>query len=96
MQANVDIPIISSIFRSTKSLYHNWQPLHHLSSAHSLKYDHEASIFFITTTAEFTEFSAHEVQEIFHHCHIIVTGPAPRDFQFDHAGLSMLGCLTTP
>jgi hypothetical protein len=96
MQANIDIPIVSSIFRSTKSLYRHGRPLHHLSSARSRKYDHEASIFFVTTAAEFTQFSAREVQEIFRHRHIVVTGPAPRDFQFDRAGLSMLGCLTTP
>jgi len=80
--------------QSVTSRYQDGKPLHHLKSARSLKYDPNASQFFVVSREELEAMSGKEIQEVFRHRHILVPGH-PTDFAFDRKGLSQLGGLKT-
>ena len=76
-------------------LYRDGRPRHHEEGAASLEYDplSGTSAFFVTTIDEFENFGGEEVQEIFRNRHILIPGPAPKDFRFNLQGLANLGSL---
>jgi hypothetical protein len=77
-------------------LYQNGRPLHHLDSARAVHSDllDGRSAFFVTTEAEFQKLKGDQIQAIFRDRHIVIPGPPPDDFHFDHQGLAALGSLT--
>jgi hypothetical protein len=94
MQAQVEYDILRNIQASVKGMYKNGKPLHHLDSARSTVYSSDSSNFFVTTMEDFQRLTAHEVQEIFRHRHILIPGTPPKNVKFDRAGLSNLSSLT--
>ena len=74
-------------------LFKDGKPLHHLDSARALKYDSQASQFFVTSAEIFEKLQPEEVQNIFRDRHILIPGSASECIEFDHHGLATVGSL---
>lgn len=57
--------------------------------------DPQKSAFFVMTEGEFKSSTIEEIQDIFQHKHILVTGMHSETLQFDSRGLSSLTRLST-
>jgi hypothetical protein len=95
-QAKIEFALLKSVHSAVERLYQDGKPLHHLRSAEEIEYHPDVSQFFITTQAALESLTAMEVQRLFRHRHILVSGSPTRDFNFDRRGLAKLGSLTAP
>ena len=68
-------------------------PPHHHPSAQNIDGPHGSAIY-ITTHQKAALLTPLQVQEIFRHRHIVITGEEQPNSQFDREALSKLGSLT--
>ena len=74
-KTEIEYPIIRKLQQSIEARYIDGHPPHHHISAWEKGYDHKSpppSSIFVCNFEEFNKISAKEIQEIFHHRHILV------------------------
>jgi hypothetical protein len=92
-QAFREYPVLKDIIEMVEKAYVDGVPLHHLLPARSRNFDPLASSIFIIPWAEFMKMPNVEIQQIFRHRHILVTGTPTDPMNFDEEGLSTLAPL---
>jgi hypothetical protein len=93
-QADVEYTLLEGIKQGIKSLYRHGIPLHHLPEARLPETPTNGSSIFVVTFKDFKKLSSFQIQSIFHHRHILVTGAPVQSHKFDEEGLATLGSLT--
>jgi len=68
-------------------------PPHQLPEARETKCSNQRSHLFVTTPDMLGRLTPVQIQDIFRHRHILVTGEHPSDSTFDREALSRLGSL---
>jgi hypothetical protein len=79
---------------SSPSGFRDGLPLHLHQSARSKKYSPEASSIFVVNFKDFQMMTAKEIQDIFHHCHILIHNSPIKASEFNLEVLEILGLLT--
>ena len=92
-QAFREYPVLTDIIEMVEKGYIDGVPKHCLPTALSRKFDPMASAIFIVQWADFIKMPTLEIQELFQHRHILVTGTPTTPMNFDEEGLSTLAPL---
>jgi hypothetical protein len=92
-QAFHEYPVLKDIIEMVEKAYVNGVPPHCLPPSRSHNFDPMASSIFIIQWAEFMKMRNLEIQQIFRHRHILVTGTPTDPMNFDEEGLSTLAPL---
>lgn len=95
-QVDHEFSLLEEIQTSVERIYKDGRPLHHLPSARSKVYTPDVSSIFVVDAAEFMKMSAHEIQGIFRHRHILVLDVPTEHMEFDLEALSTLGSMLLP
>jgi hypothetical protein len=92
-QAAIEYALLADIHKNIESQYQSDRPPHHQPNATMQEYRPEASQFFVTTAEIFGKLGGEDIQEIFRHRHIVISGSSSEGLRFDHHGLASLGSL---
>jgi hypothetical protein len=79
---------------SIERRFQNGQPPHHHHDAQEITFTNQQSCIFLTTPEKMAQLTALQIQDIFRHRHILITGLASPESHFDRKELSRLGSLT--
>ena len=95
-QAPIENQLLSEIYASVQSHYHNGIPLHHLPSASDPDWDPAVdnstrSSIFVVQYKDFIVMSPHKLQEIFRRRHILVCDTPSTVEEFSAANIAALG-----
>jgi hypothetical protein len=90
----VEYTLLEGIKQGIKSLFRHGIPLHHLPEARLSETPTNGSSIFVVTFEAFQKLSSFQIQSIFRHRHIHVTGAPVKQHKFDEEGLATLGSLT--
>jgi len=85
--------LLRSVLRCVKSTLINTIPPYHYQSAYHVTYRPRGSSIFVVPHSHFLEMNPFTIQQVFRHCHILVTDVPYEKIDFDIQGLSTVGAL---